>query len=67
MEQQEQVRFQQGGRRQRNIGVAITIICGQVVLTTLISKYWYGKCHTGHTAGALTVEVICNTKELGWD
>ena len=24
------------------------------MLTALIFKYWYGKCHTGHTAGALT-------------
>ena len=29
-------------------------ICGQIVLTAIIPKCWYGKCHTGHTAGALT-------------
>ena len=49
----------QGGRRQRNIGVAITnkkFAARLCLLHYLIPKYWYGKCHTGHTAGDLTDE-----------
>ena len=30
----------------------------QVVLAAQIPKYWYGSCHTGHTAGALTAQLF---------